>query len=237
MNLVTLEGAWNVRDVGGYTTLDGRKVVRGKLYRSDGLDQLTGSDLKKLLNLGINQNIDLRGSEEIQKWEDKLAKQPDIIYHIIPLLHKLDRKIPTSLSELYIFMLEESQEEFKKIFRLILNNRSGVTLFHCSAGKDRTGLVAAFLLLLAGVPREEVVRDYCASEENIRPMLTKFAEENNPSFAVFSTSRPEDINPFLDRLESSYGGAEAYLSMIGMTSQEIADLKSFLIDLKEEDLE
>lgn len=230
MNLIALEGAWNLRDIGGYRNAKGERVIKGKLYRSDGLDRLSDADLKILLDLGINQNIDLRSREEIEKWGDRLAEEAMVATHFIPLLHKLEiNYIPHSLGELYLFMLEESQEEFKEIFRLILNNKKGVTLFHCSAGKDRTGLVAAFLLLLAGVSREDVVKDYCESEENLRPMMTKFVEENDPSLAVFATSRPQDIGPLLDRLTTSYGDIENYLAHIGMTQVEIEELKSFLI--------
>lgn len=230
MKQIQLTGAANIRDLGGHSTKSGRKTYFGKLYRSDGLDRLTEEDLKKLLSLGIKQDIDLRSLSEMEKWSDLLGQQEGIVYRKVPLLHVIDRmNLPATLSDLYIYMLEESQEEFRKVFRYILAYKDSVTLFHCSAGKDRTGLVAAILLLLAGVEEEDVVRNYCLSEENIRPIRERFSMANDPALQGFLNARVEDIQPFLNRLRIVYGGVEAYLSHIGMSSEEIETLRSILI--------
>lgn len=169
MKEVRLTGAVNVRDLGGHSTKSGNKTHYGKLYRSDGLDHITEDDLKELLLLGIRQDIDLRSLDEMEKWSDLLGQQENIAYRKVPLLHTIDQKhLPATLSDLYLYMLDDSQEEFKKVFRYILEYKDFVTLFHCSAGKDRTGLVTAILLLLAGVEEEEVILDYCLSEDNLK---------------------------------------------------------------------
>lgn len=230
MREIQLTGALNVRDLGGHLTASGRETRYGKLYRSDGLDHLTEEDLKVLLSLGIQQDIDLRSASEMEKWSDPLGEQPEIAYRKIPLLHTIDTaNLPATLSDLYLYMLDDSQEELKKIFRYILDYKDSATLFHCSAGKDRTGLVAAILLLLVGVEEGEVIRDYCLSEENLKPIRERFSVENDPALQAFLNARPEDIQPFLDRLNSVYGGAEKYLLHIGMSAEEIELLKSILI--------
>lgn len=230
MREIQLTGALNVRDLGGLPTRSGGETRYGKLYRSDGLDHLTEEDLKKLLSLGIQQDIDLRSMNEIEKWRDLLGEQPEIAYRKIPLLHTIDStNLPATLSDLYLYMLDDSQGEFKKIFRYILDYKESATLFHCSAGKDRTGLVAAILLLLVGVEEEDVIRDYCLSEENLKLIRERFSVENDPALQAFLNARPEDIGPFLDHLRIDYGGAEAYLFHIGMSAEEIESLKAILV--------
>lgn len=230
MREIQLTGTFNIRDLGGLPTRSGRKTRYGKLYRSDGLDHLTEEDLRKLLSLGIQQDIDLRSTNEMEKWNDLLGEQPEIAYRQIPLLHTIDTmNLPATLSDLYLYILDDSQEEFKKIFCYILDYKESATLFHCSAGKDRTGLVAAILLLLVDVEEEDLIRDYCLSEGNLKLIRERFSVENDPALQAFLSARPEDIGPFLDHLRTGYGGAEGYLFHIGMSAEEIESLKAILI--------
>ena len=230
MNKISLEGALNVRDIGGYLNAEGKEVSKGKLYRSDNLDRVTPADIQKLKSLGINLDIDLRSPEEWDRWPDLLRDMPGIRYEKIPLLSTIDpEELPNNLAALYVYLLDHSQKEFAQIFRLILSNAEGVTLFHCSAGKDRTGLVTAMLLLLAGVNEKVIIEDYTESAENLKSVLAKFAEMNNPALRAFLTAREEDIRPFLNRLKEKYGGVEEYLKAIGLVEGEIDELRAMLI--------
>jgi Protein tyrosine/serine phosphatase len=230
MRKVELAGAFNVRDLGGYQSRLGRETRRGKLYRADGLNRLSEEDIQKLAALKINLDIDLRSDEEIKKWPDKIIELSGLSYEKVSLLPSVDAtELPKSLGELYLYMLDHSQAEFLRIFQLIAKNADGVTLFHCSAGKDRTGLVAALLLLLVGVEERFVVQDYTESQENLRPMLKVFAEMNDPALAAYLTSRPEDIAPFLEKLQAEYKGAEGYLCHLGVTRDEIGRLRGILL--------
>lgn len=230
MRNILLDGALNVRDVGGCANTAGKKIRHGKIYRGDNLDQLTLEDIQKLKSLHINLDIDLRSPEEWGRWPDLLSQVQGVRYERIPLISTIDPvDLPNTLTELYIYLLDHSQKEFAQVFRQILNNAEGVTLFHCSAGKDRTGLVSAMLLLLAGVEEKIVIEDYSESADNLKPMLEKFAEANNPALRAFLTARLEDILPFLNRLNEKYGGAEGYMKAIGLSEEEIEKIRQILL--------
>ena len=227
---IQLAGASNVRDLGGYPTLSGKKTKMGRFIRAAGLEGLTDSDIQILLDYGVKVNLDLRTSSESERWPDRLLALPEIAYYQVSLLDGLDLANPPHLlSELYTEALDHCKPHFKASFELMTQYLEAPFLFHCSAGKDRTGMIAALLLDLAQVDQELIIANYTESVRNLGPLIEKFAQENDPKLRAFLSSNRIDIEPFLKNLENQYGGSEGYLQVIGLSEKNIEDLReSFL---------
>ena len=112
---------------------------------------------------------------------------------------------------------------------MIENIDKGI-LFHCSAGKDRTGMIAAILLMLVGVKKEEIIKNYTLSMSNLNPIINKFSYENDESLKDFLGAEAEHITTFLDYLENDHNGAEGYLEFIGFSEEETEILKSSFLE-------
>ena len=112
----------------------------------------------------------------------------------------------------------------------MIENRDKGILFHCSAGKDRTGMIAAILLMLVGVKKEEIVKNYTLSTSNLNPIIDRFSYENDESLKDFLGAEAEHIIKFLDYLEAEYNGAEGYLEFIGFSEKETEILKSSFLE-------
>lgn len=173
---IVLEGAHNVRDLGGYPTAAGE--TRWSVFlRADSLHQVTAADLNTLLQIGIRTVIDLRHASEVQAAPNRLADLPQIAYHNIPIFRATTRlgevQTPT-LQQIYSYIVDHCQAGLSEtLFTLIEAQPNGV-LFHCSAGKDRAGIVAALILGLAGVDKTIIAADYAltgAAMPALRPVL------------------------------------------------------------------
>lgn len=219
VKLIDVEGACNVRDIGGYIGLDGKVVKMGRFIRAGGLNGLTKAGIKAVRNLGTDCIIDLRSTREVQTMPDTLAQDQEIRYFHIPMLDYIQSSFasgdltmfPASMSEMYIGLLEHDQDDFLKIFRLFANESYKTTIFHCTAGKDRTGVTAMLLLGLAGVSKADIIQDYAHSERFI--VLPSF-DVDIPAY-VFE-SKPETMAAAMDYLEGHYGGIGKYLEHIGV---------------------
>lgn len=225
---IILEGAHNVRDIGGYKVQDKYITKWKKFIRADGLENLTDNDIKKLVDYGLKIDIDLRSEQEYSVFKDKLTDCKNISYYGIELLK--DLKISTNtLGGLYTDTLESCRKEFYEIFRVMIDNTDKTILFHCSAGKDRTGMTAAMLLMLAGADRKDIISDYTETTENLKPIVDKYSFENDESLKNYLDSDAVNIERFMDYMRDKYGRVEGYLKSIGITEDEIKKLRdSFL---------
>lgn len=138
--------------------------------------------------------------------------------------------MPTHMGEVYVQLLACHSREFAQVFRIFAAHRDVTVLFNCAAGKDRTGVTAMLLLLLAGVPEETVVADYVPSENNMKELFALQRQQLSqagqpvPPMSVFS-SAPEEIRMALDYLQQHYAGAEDYLLQAGVSPAEIAAVR------------
>ena len=234
MNLV---GPQNLRELGGYPSLCGGATALGRLLRSDGLQRLSRSDRQRLFGYGLRCVIDLRSEEEAHKSPDRFDDYPDVRCLHSPMFTLLPsegggRREPDNLAELYVALLEDAQDGFLGAMRGISRAGYGCVLFHCAAGKDQTGLVAMLLLMLAGVPEEIIIEDYCASCDNMavsfaRQKLRMHAAGHSVNEALFRSS-PADIEAAMEHLYARWGGAEGYLYAIGCDGREIEALRQIL---------
>jgi len=228
---IALQGACNARDLGGYDTPDGL-TARYAFFRCESPAGLTEADISLLLGLGLSDVIDLRSRPEIEREPGPFIDLDEVQWHNFPLF---DGNLPPhvresgSMGDFYIHMLDSAGDSFAAIFRVILAATGGA-LFHCSAGKDRTGLVAALLLLNAGVDRETVITEYCYTEILLGAWVDAQIKRAASHGRTLDTRMLEAdrayVETALNHLDSRYGGASQYLAAIGLRDDERAALKA-----------
>lgn len=226
--LLQLEGTYNARELGGYESQHGGKIKKGKLLRSDGLHQLSSSDESYLLDYGIRTIIDLRSKREFETYPDTLKDHEQIKYHSVPFLDQMlanngELIVQHSLKDVYVQLLEESKKDIQCVIEIISKSLNDGVLFHCAAGKDRTGIIAMLLLSICEVKRDIIIQDYSWSAELMEPRFVQQKQElrevgvDVPAF-IFE-SNPSDARETLHFLDKSYGGPIAYLKEIGVTRE------------------
>ena len=244
---IELDGAVNVRDLGGLPTDDGGTTKSGVLLRSDNLQGLSDKDVRRLLDdYGLGTVLDLRTPAEVEMegpgplvGEQVRHVNLDLIPTWVPQGDNRDRIVPheqreeNDLSHFYLTYLDHATASVLRAMRLIANPDSGPVVVHCAAGKDRTGVIVALALTVAGVTRDEVVADYALTGERIEAIRDRLAA--SPTYAEDMKSRPlDDMRPhalsmrhFLDRMDER-GGVATWLAEQGFGPDEQAALRERL---------
>ena len=225
----------NARDLGGYPTIDGSRTRWRSLLRSDDLAQLTLAGLEAFSSYGIETVVDLRWPEEALESPTPITRVlKHVRYEQVSLLTPTAqewriRRADSTAKELWNrSMLEKVREELKEVLAVIAGASPGPLLFHCVAGKDRTGLIAALLLTLADVEPDAIVQDYTASTENLREAYLKRYADADPAAIIDIVQCPEaGIHNMFEYLET-FGGASGYLEEIGVPLEQIARLRARL---------
>ena len=226
--LIRLDGALNVRDLGGLKGAHG-PVPPNRFIRTADLSKASDKDRQTLKDHGVSLDVDLRTPDEVTKKPDTLQSDSRFEYVNISLLGPgpIDFTKITTLGDLYVQTLSDNQAEFKKVFKAMAAQQDGAVLYHCSAGKDRTGMVTAILLALAGVDRKEIIHNYAISGVYLGP-VSEETKRTRPEVARIMGTPPEAMAKFLDVLDAQYGGASGYLKRIGITDTEIKALSTRL---------
>lgn len=239
-----LQSTVNTRDLSGYTGEDG-KITGSHMVRSDYFSPMTLQDQKTLLDRDLRCVIDLRGEEEYKNLPDVFAKDSQVIYHHIPLMDEdmvnnwnERTKIGGAMflmEDSYIDMLDNRQEAMRAVFQAMLDTPQGRTMYHCTAGKDRTGVVSALLLSLVGVSDADVVEDYALTNEFLQPIIPRLQAEagNTISKEEFENAvgAPKgNMEKMLAHLYQKYGSAEKYFNLIGFTAAQIDTLKGLMFE-------
>lgn len=220
-HLIPLEGARNTRDLGGYPAAAG--ITRpGIFFRGDSTADLTKNDIARLQALNITLVLDLRSALETAAAPSRLCR-PGIEYIPIPMLDRINSGpaagFPNSMGELYETLLEQARDDYREIFTRLAQCKDAA-LFHCTAGKDRTGMVAMLLLKLASVPDSCVIEDYVATDLFLRgtweAQIQRFASKGVEIPEHLLRADRENIVYVLERLEERFGGAERYLLDCGV---------------------
>jgi protein-tyrosine phosphatase len=239
-----LEGVPNFRDLGGLPTNDGRFTRRGVLYRSSGLEELTGRDVRHLIDdIGLSTVIDLRSPDDCEPAIPLLGTRVRVIN--LPIVRSglstdLERPMGphgrVDVALIYRMFMEMSIPAIREIVEELT---SGATpaLFHCSAGKDRTGVVAAIILRAVGVTPEAVVADFVETESVLDEIVAYMLRR--PAYADVVLRLPPgtmDADPsfmsdFLDGVEDTYGGIPSWLTQhAGVSASSIAMLEGVLVE-------
>ena len=228
-----LQDALNVRDLGGYATEDGQITCFHRFLRAAALSGLTEEDKETLVWYGVRAVFDLRSAYEASENPDPVL--PDAVNYPFPLLDQMNSaqkgdKMPGSMGEVYVGLLKNDGEAFAALLRKMLEV-DGCVLFHCSAGKDRTGVTAMLLLGAAGASRETILRDYEVTEEYLAPMLNKVLpvlQEKGVPLHMLSSKR-ENMEMALDWIDKNAGSIPGYLRQIGLRDDEISALAERLL--------
>jgi protein tyrosine/serine phosphatase len=252
---IELEGAVNARDLGGLPTIDGGSTVRGRLLRSENLQELTPADVSRLVeDLGVTTVVDLRSTNEVTIEGpaplDALtgvrhAHHP-VLKEFLDVSDTLKAALLTESIEAdrerypddpmcghYLGYLENRPEEVVGALRTIAT-APGAAIVHCAAGKDRTGVVVALALTVAGVEPEAIVDDYMATDDRLEAIVERLSRSR--MYAGDITSRPvkahapraETMKAFLEQLSVRYGGIDAWLAANGFGEAEVAALRAKL---------
>lgn len=244
--LVAFEGAHNFRDLGGYPSQRGGVTRWGLLYRAAGLNEMTADDVAAFHELGIRTVFDLRRDDERE-----FAPDPVPTVHVCLMSHVManvpmpDRSTLVEhdhavefMGRLYSGLLAHAGHEIGRLIREVVDGDTLPAVFHCTAGKDRTGIVAALVLLALGVDRETVLDDFELTNQYVTPathaaMFQRMLEHGmGPEAAggMFAASR-ETMAATLDELDATYGGAETYLLEQGGLDAGVLDrLRALLLD-------
>ena len=225
-----LEGCVNFRDLGGYRTSDGRATAWRRLFRADGLHRLTEADRTRLVGLGLATVIDLRTPDEAaQRGTFPVAEVP-VAYHGLPLTDVLPaaEELPAWKEAAYVAsrygaMVTEGGPVLTEAIRILAAGGALPAVWHCSAGKDRTGVLSALLLAFLGVPDEVIVEDYALSAAAMGRLLERLraeypeAEEQVMRYApAILHVVPETMEQFLAELRLEFGSYDALADHLGV---------------------
>lgn len=242
VRLHLIPGVHNLRDTGGYRAATG--MTRwGKLFRSDALHRIDATGRSRLAELGIAHIVDLRSTDE-RRTAPSLLKGLNARVHHLPVFDDAasaaQAGILFGLAPVYDHMVQERGVQLASAIRVIANaSDNEAVLVHCTAGKDRTGLVIAFALRAAGVDRDDVVADYAQTADNLPrewadTMLRALQVRDHdltPEIIELVTASPAPImTALLERIEREHGSMAAYLQVHGLTETELERLTRTLID-------
>lgn len=242
--VIKMEGAYNFRDAGGYRTADGKEVILGKVFRSDAIDKLSEKDLKIFKDKKITTVVDFRGVEEAKKAQDKLPQNTNYLLcpagsNNLPTAQDMAKLLKDKNFLLDMYGeggLPYFGERYRSLFvKLLTLQPNEALLFHCTGGRDRTGMASALFLKILGVPQEVIESDYVASNfylaknPTMRQMysgLSTMAGMSENEIKQQMELRPELIRNFFGAINKKYGSIENFFQVeMGIGPNEIAILK------------
>lgn len=230
------DGCLNVRDLGGHRTEDGGETRYGAVVRADSIRQLTDAGWAAAVDYGVRTIVDLRMEQELEA--DPPAELPVEVVHV-PFLEDDDEAFAeveavaaaapdyvTATREVYLVFVERFRKNVAAAIAAVARAPEGAVVVHCMGGKDRTGLLVAFLLYLAGVDNEQIAADYALSEERLQPrheawLAEAGTEAERERIRRLLATPAESMVGVLEELERRYGSVEAFLRAGGLTEDDL----------------
>ena len=230
------DGCLNVRDLGGHRTEDGGETRYGAVVRADSIRQLTDAGWASAVDYGVRTVVDLRMEQELEA--DPPAELPVDVVHVsffdedeeafaeVEAVAAAAPDYATATCDVYLFFVERFRRNVAAAIAAVAHAPEGAVVVHCMGGKDRTGLVTAFLLHLAGVDNEQIAADYALSEERLQPRHAAwFAEAGTEAererLRRVAATPAESMVGVLEELERRYGSVEAFLRTGGLTDEDL----------------
>jgi protein-tyrosine phosphatase len=240
---VDLEGAHNFRDLGGLPTIDGARTRSGVMFRSDALHHLEPADVERLLELGMRYVVDLRSHVELERTGRGPLEATDVGWLHAPLSHSEAgvHVLPPALVEgdlgrHYAESLAERTETLAEIVRHLATPDNLPAVFHCTAGKDRTGMVTALVLSLVGVADAVIVEDYALTDDRMALVIARiresgdFPEQLAPAAARIARAEASSMEMFLGAVAQQYGDARGWARAAGISDDVLESLHDVLVD-------
>jgi protein-tyrosine phosphatase len=252
--VVTLDGGINFRDIGGYVNDQGRSVKWRKIMRCGHLANLTDNDLDSLEQIGINRIHDFRRTEE-QEQSPSRAVRAEFIDDYQVSIGDISRfweflfggeltaeSSHTLVVNSYRNCIESVIPAFSRFMRHIVDNADNASVFHCSAGKDRTGMAAALILSALDVPRQTIIEDYMLTlqhydseklidlvEGHLRDAKVESWDRN--WLVPYCSVHQDNIVAFLDAIDSEYGNVRNYLiTALGLSQADLDKMHSCYLE-------
>jgi len=222
-----MEGGYNFRDLGGYRTTDGQYVKWGRIFRSDDLHNLTEDDLGYLSSIPLVAIVDFRSEDERSAAPDKNPEsvRENYKYSITPgnlmdavkadLQNITEMKADTLMMGMNELLVSDSAciNQYRKFFELLQNEENIPLMFHCSAGKDRTGMAAALVLFSLGVDEQTIINDYLLSNKYLANKYAKY-KVALPALSPLFEVKPQFLKAGIDRIKKDHGSVENYLTEV-----------------------
>jgi protein-tyrosine phosphatase len=239
--VVKLEGCLNFRDLGGYPTSGGRSLQWRRVFRSDALHRLTSSDVEHLRDrLGVTTIIDLRSTGELRAEGRGALEAEPLAFHHLPLFDGETGRTTSwandlTLADRYFLLCKVARDPIARVVTA-LAEAPGPAVYHCAAGKDRTGVISAVLLGLLDVPDEVIVADYVATQENLDAIIARLLETEGYQ-AMLAALPPDTLHAegvtmidFLQRMRAEYGSMQAYARDAGVDDAALRHLETRLLE-------
>lgn len=238
-----MRGAYNIRDLGGYETASGQTIPWRRFLRADSLHRLEDGEADRLHKVGLRKVVDLRTQAELAQAPNPFAIHPDVHFVNLPLFDDLSPEALSRTREpdddpllaFYMSALDTRGPAIQAILTEIATVEHGAVLFNCTAGKDRTGIIAALLLGLAEVSHDQIVADYTLTADFIADLVHEFLElsrargGDTDSYARLLQSPAPTMIGTLSWIENRHGSIPNYLRGIGMARHDIGKLRNRLL--------
>ncbi len=230
----------NVRDIGGYAGQDGRVVRFGQFFRASEPYDLAPADVQTLLAVPVCTFVDLRSEMEIRLRPSVFADLPGVRYVNHALLKPpsgADQGVEDflrdlaahTLGEVYVHMLETAGDQIAGVLRDMADETRGACLYHCTHGKDRTGLITMLLYRLAGVADADIIASYQVSFSYLRPLVDPLLEKSAANSRHLLRSDAENMELLLRHFDQTRAGIVPYLQEIGLDARRIEILRARLL--------
>lgn len=225
MRRLNFTSTYNTRDLGGYPLAGGGYTRYGRFFRSDVPASLLDTETDYLRQHHIHTIVDLRSPEECERTPCFLADKPGFSYHHCPMLVTFstrEEEVPVNYLKLF-----QDTAVVHRMMALFADTDTAV-LYHCAAGKDRTGVVSALLLALAGVPMVDILADYEVSYTYVRPKVHQLHKDHPSIPAWVGRSKPKYLEGFFAAFLEEHRSVENYLLHIGLSQGQIGAIRSKL---------
>jgi protein-tyrosine phosphatase len=247
-NRIHLDGPANFRDLGGYPSVDGRRLRAGRVFRSDSLSHMSAADTRHVAEvLGVVTVVDLRAPHEVETFGHGPLGTLGVVVHHLPIVDETrpdrierpmtdDATATPALDRIYAAMLERFGTRFAGVLQVVADPANQPVVFHCAAGKDRTGLVAALLLGALGVDDEIIASDYAITAEHMDELVARHRARARISDDVaevaeqWFTAEASVMRAVLRELREQHGSAAEYLVGNGLDPAGLQALRDSLLE-------